>query len=80
MRGIGFWRPALGALTVLAFTLDASAVNINKKVREYTDQAGGEVTPPGPPNTTMSPANDCSAPHAAGVLNAAGGTLSGDTF
>ncbi len=44
------------------------------------DNFGGQVLTPGPGNPLLSPANDCGGPLAAGVLPAAGGTLSGDTY
>jgi hypothetical protein len=83
MRITGYWRPVLGAVAILTFALNTFAADreVRGKIKPTPpDNWGGEVTPPGPENTTMSPANNCAAPHAAGVLAAAGGVLSGDTY
>ena len=77
MRAIHFF----GGLGVLAFAVNVlAAPQPVKRVQYHADSDPGGLMVPGPVNNTMSPANNCSAPHAAGVLAASGGVLSGDTF
>ncbi len=79
MRAIHYF----GALGVLAFTVSVLAAPGNPtKVspRSLDGTSGGQTLPGGPLNTTMSPANNCDAPHALGILGSAGGYFSGDTY
>jgi predicted lipoprotein with Yx(FWY)xxD motif len=66
----------------MAFAVNVlAAPQADRKVRAHLDGASaGQTLPGGPLNTTMSPANDCSAPHPLGVLGSAGGYFSGDTY
>ncbi len=83
MRAIGYWRPALGALAFLGFALNVSAADrpiTSKTDASAPDNYGGQVLTPGPEDPLLSPANGCEDPHWAGILPAAGGVLSGDTY
>ena len=83
MRGRNFWRPMLGVLVAFAMTMTAyGSVGVAKKPKAVIEGDGASGLPggAGPEITTMSPANNCTAPLAGGVLPAAGGVLSGDTY